>query len=175
MARLVGHVVSGRGWATGDLARHLDVLREETGCDLFPGTLNLHLRRPAVFDPGEAIEFGGGRRLLWPASMVGRDVWLYRWRRAPIHVVEVLADIRLRHHLGERQKVALEVEDRLLLPIRPRATLGWLLLYAGRGRWYYTSRRYWMRAARWERRFCAVQAHAGVSDRDGRQSRRGRA
>src|SRR5687768_3842839 len=115
-----GHVVSGRGLAekhlstlAGDVAR----IMGEPPC---PGSLNVILDRPLRLEVSEARAVEGGARLFWPATLNGLPVWLYRWKNAPLHVVEIVSPQYLRGTLGlsDNDRVAIVLGKEQVAKIR---------------------------------------------------------
>ncbi|MET0341049.1 MAG: hypothetical protein ABW252_08600 [Polyangiales bacterium] len=134
-------------------------LRVLLGEELVPGSLNVILNRPFRFAEAAAVSFDAGARLLWPASIHGTPVWIYRWRRAPLHVVEVLATVRLRETfaLHDDAAVAIRVSSERIGAVSWASTLAWSAFWLGRREWCYSNDRYYQRTARWCRRLGATQ------------------
>lgn len=143
-AKLGGRVVSGRGLAAADLARFDGELSKISAQPLHPGSLNVVLTRPVRLADSRGHAFDRGRRMLWPASADGLDVWLYRWRECPLHIIEVLAPISLREHFGLRNgdRITLRVESDCLEPIGHAARVAWIAFWLGRKRLAYSSDTY---------------------------------
>jgi hypothetical protein len=99
-AEISGTVCSGRGRAYHDISASMQELGSLTGLALFPGSLNVVLNTEVNFKACHARSFDNGRRYLWEASVGKHKVWLYRWRGAPFHIVEILSDNKLRDTLG---------------------------------------------------------------------------
>jgi hypothetical protein len=141
---LEGRVVSGRGLA----ARELAILRTQVQAivkePLFPGSLNIVLNRPVRLLDSAGYAFDGGYRTLWRASLGGVNVWAYRWRESPLHVVEVLSSFHLREHLNlkDGQSVSLKINQAHLGETRFQERLIWAALWIGRRRWFYSSKYY---------------------------------
>lgn len=136
---LLGSVISGRGTAKTDVARNHQCLREITGRELYHGSLNLILKRPVLLDDSAGYWWDENKRLLWPAQMNGQSVWLYRWRHAPLHVVEVLAEVRLRDHMKLRNNSCVEIAipDDFVLPIPVVSRICWWGFWWLREDWSY--------------------------------------
>ena len=163
--KLRGHVVSGRGKATGDLAKFERELSEAAAQPLHPASVNIVLKRPIRFADSRAYIFDQGRRLLWPASANGIDVWLYRWRECPLHIIEVLSAVNLRERLGLRDgdKLTLTVDPRCLEPIGRAAHLAWTALWSGRKRLAYSSDAYYEKTMRASTHLGAAQQQPAVT------------
>ncbi|HET8933375.1 MAG TPA: DUF120 domain-containing protein [Polyangiales bacterium] len=161
-AIVVGTVAMGRGNATKDLAGNAQQLRELLGTELFPGSLNVILKRPLRLREAAALRFDRGMRLLWPATMHGTPVWLYRWRWAPLHVVEVLSTVGLRKtlQLANGDLVTLSIRTEQLGAVSLLSTLAWSAFWLGRRDWCYSNDRYYQRTSRWCRRLGATQARS---------------
>lgn len=161
-AVLVGTVVMGRGNAAKHFAANSQELRELLGTELFPGSLNVILKRPLRLREAAALRFDSGMRLLWPATMHGTPVWIYRWRWAPLHVVEVVSTVGLRKafQLADGNLVTLSVSPERLGAVSFLSTLAWSAFWLGRRDWCYSNDRYYQRTARWCRRLGATQARS---------------
>lgn len=141
-----GVVASGRGNARRHIHEHAEELRLLTAERLVPGSLNVLLDAPLSLSNQTALRFADGRRLLWPATLERVPVWLYRWEHAPLHVVEVLAETRLRDRLElqDGDEVEIEIEECHVQPLTPARHIAWLALWAGRKDWAYTHDRYYL-------------------------------
>ena len=78
-------------------------------------------------------------RLLWPADFRGTTVWLYRYRHAPLHSIEVLSTVHLRteFNLNDGEALSITVPSHFVLGISMRRRLAWLLVWLGRENWIY--------------------------------------
>jgi hypothetical protein len=161
-AIVTGTVVMGRGNARKHLAQSRQELRELLGTELFPGSLNVILKRPLRLREAAALRFDSGMRLLWPATMNGAPVWLYRWRWAPLHVVEVLSTVGLRQtfQLVDGSAVTLSISSERLGAVSLLSTLAWSAFWLGRRDWCYSNDRYYRRTTSWCRRLGATQARS---------------
>jgi hypothetical protein len=157
---VVGTVASGRGNATKHLSKSAHELRQIVGRDVFPGSLNVLLKAPLRLDESAAHRFDDGARLLWPASLYGTDVWLYRWRHAPLHVLEVVSTVRLRDvlRLADGELVTIKIGHERIGDVSWTNRIVWSAFWLGRRQWCYSNDRYYYRTARWCRRFGATQA-----------------
>jgi len=160
-----GRVLSGRGLARGQLAAFAKDIVRLTGSELYPGTLNVVLDWPLLLNDKNAIEFDKGRRLMWPATINGIQSWIYRWRHAPLHVVEMLSAHSLRSALGieDRNKVSISVATSDVLSISPIAFAAWSAVWIGRRAWCYTNDDYYVRTRPLCRRLGATQERIGRS------------
>lgn len=139
-----GKVASGRGRAKSELLPWIEQLQALTGEKLHPGSLNLYLDRPLRLNEAAAFKFDGGRRMVWRASLNGSSVLLYRWRECPFHVVEVLSSTALREclRLKDGDNITLKVGYTQVGLIKPIEHFIWAALWAGRGKWHYSSTKY---------------------------------
>jgi len=155
-----GSVIAGRGWATSDLSRASDELIEIIGAPIVPGSLNVVLARPIRLSNARATKFDGGRRLLWPAKVSNLDVWLYRWRTAPLHVVEILAPVHLRSHFGldNDDSLTIRIHEDDVESIHFLSALVWRACWAGQRQRVYTDDDYLSRARTICMRYDATQA-----------------
>jgi hypothetical protein len=86
------------------------------------------------------FSFDDGYRTLWRASLGGIDVWVYRWRESPLHIVELLSSYHLRGQLNLKNGDTIEL-------LMSRAQIGrihlrerfiWAALWTGRRPWFYS-------------------------------------
>jgi hypothetical protein len=132
------------------------------------GSLNLILKQPLMFANENALKFDDGRRLLWPASLNGLPVWIYRWQHAPLHVVELLSRVHLRQGLGlvDGDLVKVSTKGTNVAIVSPVGRLVWNLCWLGRREWCYTNDRYYFRTKRWCRELGATQKGIGAAGWD---------
>jgi hypothetical protein len=156
---LYGTVVSGRGNASAVIRGNMDELTSALGTELVQGSLNLVLQQPVKLAPARSVSVDGGRRLFWPATIEAIGVWAYRWPHAPLHVLEVVAPVRLREALGLSDgsplTLTLDRADTVDLTLTARAA--WAAWWYGRGPWYYTGDVYKEYAKRFCKRVAATQ------------------
>lgn len=156
---VVGTVAPGRGVATRRVTEFAGELCEIVGRELYPGSLNVVLNAPLRLDEAAGSRFDGGRRLLWPAMLDGVEVWLYRYRRAPLHVFEVVSTVRLRDALSlvDGQTVTIKIRDEGIGEISFFDKLVWSAFWLGRRKWYYSHDGYGLMTERWCIRLGAAQ------------------
>lgn len=147
----IGQVRPGRGIAASQVRENAKELASVTGENLIEGSLNIILKRPLMFINKNSIKFNHGQSLLWPASLNGIRVWLYRWSVAPPHVVELLSTVRLREALAlnDDDKVIIEMQMADVGSISRAGKLVWNLCWLGRQNWYYTSDSYYSYIEGW--------------------------
>jgi hypothetical protein len=140
-----GRVGSGRGLASPYIATIQAELASITDEEIFPGTLNIILDRPWRLNETEALFFDQSWRMLWPATLNGIDVWIYRWRHTALHVVEVLSSVHLRNRLGlkDGDRVTLTMHPDHIDRIGAIGWTAWTIVWAGRRDWCYTNDRYY--------------------------------
>lgn len=155
----IGQVRSGRGIAASHIRENAKELKDTTGENFIEGSLNIILRRPLIFKNENAIKFDHEHRLLWPASLNGTPAWIYRWKHAPLHIVELLSTVHLRKNLnlrdGDKVKIEMRKEDVEIIPNTGKLT--WGLFWLGRRRWYYTNDSYCSRTKKWCKEYGATQ------------------
>jgi hypothetical protein len=154
-----GHVISGRGLATKHLSIFAEDIARIVGGSPFPGSLNVILDRPLRLEASEARSLDDGNRLFWSATLNGLPVWLYRWNRAPLHVVEFVSQQYLRDalRLSDRDRVSIVIGSEQVDRITPFSRAVWALVWLGRRDWAYTNDRYLHRTERWCSRWGATQ------------------
>lgn len=161
---LVGQVVCGRGLAAPELVKLSEQVQAIVKEPLCPGSLNIVLNSPVRLLDTAGFAFDRGYRTLWPASLSGINVWVYRWRESPLHVVEILSSVYLRGRLN------LKNGDAVTLRMN-RAQIGelhfferfiWGLLWAGRRRWFYSYKLYSNRTVRLGMELGATQEQPAV-------------
>ena len=147
---LLGYITSGRGKAKEHIRTEYEEFIAATGEMLVPGSMNILLCAPVLFDTSWARICSAGERLLWPARLKGKGVWIYRFPHAPLHVVEVLSDeyLREKFRLDDGAAVELEVASQLVMKLSFRQWLAWQLVWRGREPWAYKNDRYYLRTRR---------------------------
>jgi riboflavin kinase, archaea type len=141
---LEGQVVSGRGLA----ARELLTLREQVQTivnePLCPGSLNIVLNHPVRLADAAGYAFDLDYRTLWRASLGGIDVWVYRWRESPLHIVEILSSVYLRDRLNLKNgdTVTLRIRSGQIEKIHFLERFIWAALWTGRRHWFYSYKFY---------------------------------
>jgi len=130
------------------------------GVDLFPGSLNVALKRPLRMNEVVARRFKGRHGLIWPASLNGMPVWVYRWQYAPLHVLEVLSTAHLRDSLSlaDGDPVTIRINREQVDTVGWLGAWTWLLVWFGRPGWYYAHDRYASRTGPWCLHLGATQA-----------------
>lgn len=142
MATRSGVVVNGRGVASDHLSRSSQELTGITGERLHQGSLNVVLDKPLNLDSRHAARFDHGTRYLWQARIGKRRVWLYRWKGTPYHVVEILADCRLRDALGlvNGSRVDIVIDDAMIVRLALHDRLTCFLFWGlGRRHLFYSA------------------------------------
>jgi riboflavin kinase, archaea type len=137
---LVGTVDSGRGRARQHLSEHAQVLARYLGAPPVPGSLNLVLRQPVGFDFQQCRVVCNGR-FFWAASVAGVPALAYRWKGCPLHIVEMVAAVRLRSQLAadDGDEVSIIVEGTRSLTLKQY--ISWWILWGLRRDSYYKSNR----------------------------------
>ena len=140
----IGSVVPGRGRATNSLRTLYTGLCDATGKQIFPGTLNLILKQPVKLDATACVfrgKVGKLPRFFWRARIKDHEVYIYRWRGAPLHVMEIMSDFRLRDKFGTRDGDILEIElpEKVIMPIDDDTLLSWKALWMDREKSFYSS------------------------------------
>src|SRR3984885_8124117 len=136
---LQGQVISGRSLASLELLTLREQLQTIVKEPLCPGSLNIVLNHPVRLVDAAGFAFDLAYRTLWRASLDGIDVWVYRWRESPLHIVEILSSVHLRDRLNLKNgdTVTLRIGRAQLGKLRYLERLIWALLWAGRRRWFY--------------------------------------
>jgi hypothetical protein len=135
-----GQVVSGRGQATPVLLSFREQVQTITKEPLYPGSLNIILKRPVRLLDAAGFAFDLDYRILWRASLGGMNVWVYRWRESPLHVVEILSSFSLRERLNLKNgdKVTLRISRGQIDKIHFLEQFIWAALWTGRRHWFYS-------------------------------------
>ena len=132
--QVIGQVVSGRGIGKHQVLRCRAELHAIVKKSLYPGTLNILLNRPLRLLDAAGFTFDCENKMVWPASLSGEDVWIYRWRGCPLHVVGVLSPICLRErfNLKDGDDVTLGLSNGQIGAINTLGRLAWAALWIGR-------------------------------------------
>lgn len=147
---LRGRVVSGRGVASSHINDEMDEIRFATGEQLIAGSLNVILKKPILFDTKAAKIASNGKRLLWRASIGEKQVWIYRFPHAQLHVAEILSHTHLRSafDLKDGDEVSLIVPQNVCIELGFRQRILWKIFWLGRESWPYDKDGYYSRLKR---------------------------
>jgi hypothetical protein len=141
-----GKVISGQGAATAELLSLEKELLAIVKEPLFPGSLNVLLKHPVLFrdETGTLFFDDAERRAIWPASLNGVGVWIYRWRDAPLHMVEIICkfNLRKRFNLQNGDRVSLRVGEHHIEQISLSSKFAWAAVWIGRRQWTYPNIEY---------------------------------
>ena len=156
---LEGQVVCGRGLAAPELVTLSEQVQAIVKEPLCPGSLNIVLNRPVRLLDTAGFAFDRAYRTLWPASLGGINVWVYRWRESPLHVVEILSSVYLRGRLNLKNgdAVTLRISGTQIGELHFFERFIWALLWIGRRRWFYSSKLYSSRTVRLGKELGATQ------------------
>jgi CTP-dependent riboflavin kinase len=156
---LEGQVVCGRGLAAPELVTLSEQLQAIVNEPLCPGSLNIVLNHPVRLLDTAGFSFDRRYRTLWPASLGGINVWVYRWRESPLHVVEILSSVYLRGRLNLKNgdAVTLRISRSQIAELHFFERFIWALLWTGRRRWFYSYRLYSNRTVRLGKELGATQ------------------
>jgi hypothetical protein len=138
-----GVVIAGRGKASVELAPLADAIEAVLGERPCPGTLNVILSAPLLFDlQGNVL--ARRQRYLWPVEIDGTPALAYRWKHCPLHVVEIVSSLHLRSrlHLSDGNGVKLRFRRDLVAPLPALNKAAWTLLWGVNGALYYSSDRF---------------------------------
>ena len=137
---VVGTVDSGRGLARQELREHAQELARHLGAPPVPGSFNLVLRRPVVFD-FQQCRVACKERFFWAASVAGIPALAYRWKGCPLHIVEIVAAVMLRSQLAadDGDEVSITVEGTRSLTLKQY--ISWWILWGLRQDSFYKSNR----------------------------------
>jgi Methyltransferase domain len=141
---LEGQVVGGRGLAGPELATLREQVQAIVKEPLCPGSLNIVLNRPVRLLDTAGFAFDRDYRHLWRASLGGINVWVYRWRESPLHILEILSSVYLRERLNleNGDAVTLRMSKAQIGKIHFQERFIWAALWTGRRRWFYSYKLY---------------------------------
>ena len=156
---LKGQVVSGRGLAAAELLTLGEQVQTIVEVPLCPGSLNIVLNRPVRLLDAAGLAFDHDYRTLWRASLGGLNVWVYRWRESPLHIVEILSSVYLRERLNLKNgdTVTLRISKRYIGKIHFLERFIWAVLWTGRRRWFYSHKSYSNHTVRFGKELGATQ------------------
>jgi SAM-dependent methyltransferase len=147
MSTIAAQVISGRGHARALFEQILEEIPLVAGERVIPGTLNLLLKKPLMFNNDRALRLRNGSSLLllWPGEINGKAVWLYRWGSAPLHVVEVISNTKLREYfnLVDGDRVTVSIGCNYVSKISYLGRVAWTLCWLGRKKWSYKNDKYY--------------------------------
>lgn len=140
-----GQVISGRERAARELLSLEKELQAIVGEPLFPGSLNVILNHPLLLRDETGFSFDRESRSIWRASLTGVDVWIYRWREAPLHVAEIICGVHLRKrfNLQDGDRVSLRVSNSQIEKMTLLNRFVWAAIWLGRRQWVYTNDEYY--------------------------------
>jgi hypothetical protein len=161
---LKGQVVSGRGLAAAELLTLREQVQTIVQEPLCPGSLNIILNRPVRLLDTAGLAFDFDYRTLWRASLCGINVWLYRWRESPLHIVEVLSPVHLRERLNLKNgdTVTLRINKQQIAKIHFLERFIWAALWTGRRHWFYSHQSYSNHTVRFGKELGATQERPAV-------------
>ncbi len=138
---LAGRVATGRGAAIKMVASNNEYIKTLLGVDPFPGTLNIVLDKPVILQCVTPLD-KRPKQFGVVGSINNVPCIIYRWRGAPLHIVEIIAAASLRETLAlvDGGKVRLTLPcNNLAEPAYWRVLL-WKLFYKGRTEAFYQDR-----------------------------------
>jgi hypothetical protein len=158
-ADLKGQVVSGRGLAAAELLTLREQVQAIVQEPLCPGSLNVILNRPVRLLDAAGLAFDLDYRTLWRASLGGINVWVYRWRESPLHIVEILSSVHLRERLTLKNgdTVTLRISKGSIGKIHFLERFIWAALWTGRRHWFYSHKSYSNHTVRFGKELGATQ------------------
>jgi hypothetical protein len=156
---LQGQVVSGRGLAAPELLTLREQVQTIVNEPLCPGSLNIVLNHPVRLVDAAGYAFDLDYRTLWRASLGGIDVWVYRWRESPLHIVEILSSVYLRDRLNLKNgdTVTLRISRGQIEKIHFLERFIWAALWTGRRHWFYSYKFYSSHTVRFGKELGATQ------------------
>jgi hypothetical protein len=156
---LKGQVVSGRGMAALELLTLREQVQAIVKEPLCPGSLNITLNHPVRLLDAAGFAFDLDYRTLWRASLGGIDVWVYRWRESPLHIVEILSSVCLRDRLNLKNgdTVTLRISRGQIEKIHFLERFIWAALWTGRRHWFYSYNFYSNHTVRFGKELGATQ------------------
>lgn len=133
---LTGVVCSGRGIASQgiDADRAGEIL-----CAIpCPGTLNITMNYPLILLSSETMD-AKGKQYAISGTINGIPCLVYRWRNAPLHVIEIISAEKLREALSlkDGQSVNVTIPKRKAKSPNNFRTKIWNLFYKNRPQSYY--------------------------------------
>ena len=140
-----GQVVSGRGISTAELSAHGKELSAIIGGFSVSRLAQRRFESTSAPPDTAAFVFDRERRMLWPGWLNGVDVWIYRWRDAPLHIAEILSLVHMRENLTlkDGDDVILRVNYEQIGAINFVSRFAWVALWAGRRHWFYSRDTYY--------------------------------
>lgn len=131
-------VVSGRGKASKKMELENEATLA-TGRTFIPGTLNLIVKKPIIFNEKAAEDKIPPYIYVYPVYLNGKLCWVRRYSQCPFHILEVVSDERLRDvfQLNDGDEVQLAIAHEDLKPISFVKNMLWHLAWEGRELWFY--------------------------------------
>jgi len=123
------------------------------------GTMNLVSTRPYFLSERYSLKAEGGKKLFWPANVDGCSVYVYRWKHAPLHVFEVIAEVKLRDELGLKDEdvVFINIDDIYFEEVGFFSKVVWYVIWWRRAEWSYKKDGYYEITRPWAKFLGATQ------------------
>ena len=135
-----GKAVSGRRNATSQLDWSDPRFQGILGAPPIPGTFNILLEEPLLLVEDDMEDFRALHRIFLRGRLEGvGEVLIYRWRGAPLHVLEIVSSRRIRELLGieDYGVVSVVIAKKRLATIPIMRRLAHAFVWKWREEWYY--------------------------------------
>jgi len=106
--------IEGRGKAKSSLQDSFREINKQFNLKMFPGSLNLISRNPFYLKKSFCFYISNDRkRFFWRAKLNGENVLIYRWKKCPAHVFEIVSKNELRPTIENSDKVKLIIDEQM--------------------------------------------------------------
>lgn len=138
-------VKSGRGKASSHVECMHGEIEEKLNFNPYPGTMNLVSSIPYLLNDSSSVKVASGERLFWPALINGFPVYVYRWKHAPLHVFEILSEVKIRDAISveDEATVFLTIDETHIGKINFLPKVAWFVIWWKRCEWSYKKNSYY--------------------------------
>lgn len=97
--------------------------------------------------------------MLWVGTLNDHPILIYRWRNAPLHVVEILSSKHIKSAFGIRDgdKIEFEVDASVIGDVAFLEKVFWTVIWGGRKTWFYSNDLYATQTEKMSRRLGCAQ------------------
>ncbi|UJP64177.1 CTP-dependent riboflavin kinase [Mongoliitalea daihaiensis] len=138
-----GSIVQGRGIGKSVIEKYQSRFEKE-GLEFYPGTLNIILKHPVYLDLKQADFSFDDTWYLFQAKVNNYPCYLLRFPKCPDHILEVVADTRLKSRIEFENEhgVKVDISGNYFLKATLKPNIFWRLFWWKRESWFYKGNRY---------------------------------
>ena len=143
-SKYTGTVISGRGKTESKFKKWNKIFDKKINKIFYPGSLNLVLQEPIMLNTNKALNFAN-KYFLWNGIIDDVPVYLLRWNRCPLHIIEVLSKHRLRDffRINDGEAITISIKNDYVSDLALSKRIAWFVLWKKREYLYYSSDYYY--------------------------------